>query len=205
MQTQFLSVILGLLFFALPSSGFADWSGTILIHSSKEKQEIPPGKVFYQGQKFRMEMTAQGRAMTIIVDPEHKTAEMLMPAQKLVLDVPASMADRTKTFVTCANLGVDECLKERGYKKTGSDTVDGHPCAVYEIQNVQGANSDHQKIWRPTDLKEVPMIKAVITSKQDVVTTQVQNIQVAKLSASLFQVPADYKKMQLPDFGAMQH
>ena len=32
----------------------------------------------------------------------------------------------------CAAEAIDACLTEQGFKKTGSEAVDGHPCAIYE-------------------------------------------------------------------------
>ena len=73
--------------------------------------------------------------MIVIADTKANSAAMLMPAQKMVMEMPASMSD--KRMVTCSTDDVDGCLKAKGYKKTGSDTVDGHPCAVYELDDTQ--------------------------------------------------------------------
>jgi hypothetical protein len=153
---------------------------------------------------MRFEMSAQGRQVIMLSDAKAQGASMLMPEQKMVMEMPASMAD--KKMLTCSTDDVEGCFKAKGYKKTGTDQVDGHPCAIYEGDEEHGNFKAHQKVWRPTDLKEVFMLKSMSkTSDGKEITTLVKNIKMGKLEDGLFKVPADYKKMQMPNFGGMRH
>lgn len=192
-----------LLSLAAPSIGHADWKGTLDVQGAGGKGKDQQGKIFAQGGKIRFEMNAQGHEMIVITDIKGKSAAMLMPAQKIAMEMPVGKAD--KDMVTCSTDDIEGCLKTKGFKKTGSDTVDGHPCAVYEADQDHNGVKSHQKLWRPTDMKEVFMIKSVSHVESRDITTTIKDIKFDKLAASLFTVPADYKKMQMPDMSAMHH
>jgi uncharacterized protein DUF4412 len=187
---------------AAPSAGHADWKGTINIQGAGN-DKVTSGMIFAQRGKVRFEMNAQGHPMIVITDVKGQSASMLMPAQKMAMEMPAALAD--KKMISCSVDDIEGCLKTKGFKKTGDDTVDGHPCAVYEADSAAGETKAHQKLWRPTDMKEVFMIKSVSVAENREVTMTIKDIKFGKLETSLFTVPADYKKMQMPDLGALRH
>jgi outer membrane lipoprotein-sorting protein len=197
---------LAFLFLAAPSISRADWQGTVEVQgqTGKEKDDrVETGKIFAQGGKIRFEMKAHDHDMIVITDIKGQSAAMLMPAQKMAMEMPAAKAN--KDMVTCSTNDVDECLKTKGFKKTGSDTIDGHPCAIYEADGEHNGTKSHQKLWRPTDMKEVFMLKTVTHSEHGEMTMLIKNVKLGKLETALFTVPSDYKKMQMPDMSAMMH
>jgi outer membrane lipoprotein-sorting protein len=180
----------------------ADWQGTLSIHTP-EKEGLSTGKIFAKGARIRFEMEAQGHNLIILADMKNGQSSMLMPEQKLVMDVPKGMAE--KQMMTCSTEDVDACFKKKGFKQVGNETIDGHPCAILEGVEKSNGKEIHQKIWRPIDLKEVFMLRSVtrMTDGKEI-TTDVRNVQVAKVAEALFLVPKDYQKMQLPDFSKMR-
>jgi hypothetical protein len=187
-----------------PQGAFADWKGTLEVHGAEGAKKPPmPGKIFAKDSKLRVEVQAHGQDAVIIADVKGGKASMLMPAQKLAMDLPASMED--KKIVSCPTGNVIGCLKSKGYKQTGTETVDGYPCAIWEGVETHGTHKTHQKIWQPTSLKEVFMIKSLTrTEKGHEILTRIKDIQVSKLDDSLFKVPAGFQRMQMPDFGAQR-
>jgi outer membrane lipoprotein-sorting protein len=178
-----------------PMAALADWQGNLTVTSAGK--EGGTGKIFAKGGKLRFEMESQGRKMAVLVDTKSRQAHMLMPEQKLAMEVPDSMA--TQKMVACSTEDVDGCFKKKGYKEVGKETVDGHPCVILEGTETNGGKKVVQKVWRPKDMKEVFMLKSL--SKLDdgkEVQTTVSDVKLSKVDDSLFKVPADYKKMKMP-------
>jgi hypothetical protein len=192
-----LSVSLLVLLVSVPC--LADWKGD-LIANGEGAQEHSEGKVFASGRNLRFEVQAQGRSVVVLVDAKSQAASMLMPSQKIAMEVPAGKGDASMT--ACGTDDIDGCYRKKGFKKTGTETLDGHPCVIYEGDEKHGATQAHQKMWRPKDLKEVFMIKSIMSAQGHTITTLVKNIHFGKLDSSLFSVPTDYKKIQMPDFAA---
>lgn len=195
--------LLSLLQLSTASVAQADWSGRIEVHGAESpgsEGRATPGKIFAKGTKLRVEVKAHGQDAVIVADIKGGKASMLMPAQKIAMDLPASMSD--KKILTCPTGNIIGCLKSKGYKKTGSEKVDDHLCEIWEGDESHANYKTHQKIWHPTDLKEVFMLKSVTrTENGNEVLTLVKDIKIAALDDSLFKVPGDFHKMQLPDFG----
>ena len=97
--------------------------------------------------------------MVMLADAKTKCASMLMPAQKMVMEMPASMTDQK--MMTCSTDDVDGCLKAKGYKKTGSETWTAIR-ARFTRGTRATADESASKVWRPTDMKEVYMVKSLI-------------------------------------------
>lgn len=149
------------------------------------------GKVYFGGQKIRMEMNTPRGQSVMIVDPEKKTTYMLMPEQKMYMEMNAAMAQRRapelKPFDInnpCATASNTTC------KKVGTETVNGRACDKWEF-----TTSGHvSTLW--LDQKLHFPIKTVADSA----TMELTNIKVGPQDATLFEVPSDYQKM---DMGGM--
>lgn len=183
----------------------ADWQGNLKVDAdgmdaAAKKAGAGAGKIFSSKEKIRVEMEAMGQSVVILGDVKGKGGSMLMPAQKLVMDLPPAMAE--KKMLTCSSDDIEGCLKQKKYKKTGSEKIDGHPCDIWEGEEANAEHKIKQKIWRPTDLKEVFMVKSVTTTEEGkTITTTIKDVKIGKLDASLFKVPAGFNKMKMPNFG----
>ncbi len=190
------------------SPALADWSADVVTKTTLEPgKKSPPdlrGKVY--GRQGLMRMDAElpaiaGGSMSILFDFEKRTGTTLVHSHKVATErslddlpvkLPTSCTSKTQSY--------DACFKEQGYQQVGTEQVNGHPSAVYE-GTIPGATGvpTQQKIWRPTDLPEVPYVRARTTGPSGQVTeVNLSNIQQGKQPDSRFKVPAGYKKMAPP-------
>lgn len=186
--------------FTLPASlALADWQGKMIM-TSPDLGTPMRGAISAKGTKLRMDMGSKEQRMTTITDMKSRKVIMLMHAQKMKME---STYDPSKQGVACSTNDIDACFRDQGFKKTGSDTANGHACDVYEgVQKTEDGKKVHQKIWRPKRLKEVVMVRAV--SRLDgskPVTIDITDIKVGKIPDSAFKVPAGYNAM--PDMSKM--
>jgi hypothetical protein len=151
-----------------------------------------------EGDRTRVDMDGK-MAMSMIVDVKTRKSWMLMHSQKMAMD---GDLDKVPGASFCGTTHVDACLKEKGFRKTGSETIDGKPCTVYEGTVKEagkgGSTRTDLKIWRPNGLKEVPAIKVVGKQKGTTFETRITDIKVGTQGAGLFSVPKDYKSMGNP-------
>jgi hypothetical protein len=102
-------------------------------------------------------------------------------------------------------------------KKLGSETVDGHPCVKSEMTFYQ-KDTPTQKhkgtIWEAQDLGGLPVrTEMIVEAMQKAggggkVVSEMKEIKVGGATASMFEVPKDYKKVnsmpELMGMGGMQ-
>jgi hypothetical protein len=179
----------------------ADWQGDLKMSGDGASQAAMSGngKIFAKGTKLRLEMSTAGHALTVIADTANNKGFVLMDAQHLAMEMSAQMA--SGQVALCSTKDVEGCFKRKGYKVTGKETYGGHPCVIYEGTEKSGKTTVAQKIWRPTDLKEVFMLKMV--SKADngkEVIAELSGVKTSKLQDSIFKVPTGYKMMSMPSF-----
>jgi hypothetical protein len=171
------------------ASAHADWQADLKIQTEQRQMT---GQARGRQGAMRMDMdTPQGK-VSMITDWTKKKIWSLMHGQKIVMELNPSQAQ--VDIPKCAGGNdIDACLTAEGFKKTGSETVNGHACAVYQ--------KDKVKLWRPTATKEVPFVRSS-TSEGGKVTAQVDfiNAKAAPQDASQFSPPKDYASMGgLPD------
>ncbi|HZD30520.1 MAG TPA: DUF4412 domain-containing protein [Candidatus Angelobacter sp.] len=162
-------------------------------HGSQEMT----GKMFVGSGHMRMNMSTQGHETAVITDFATKTVDVLMVQPKMYMEHQAGQmprrgvgnpAEEMKPFDPanpCANQPDVTC------KKIGVETVSGRTCDHWEITDKNGKVSN---VW--VDEKLHFPIKMV---SQDA-TILLTNIQEGEPDAGLFQIPADYHKM---DMGGM--
>lgn len=167
--------------------------------TTKNGQKIN-GKFYFAPPKQRMDMSTQGHDVTLITDAKTQTSDMVMPQQhmyfeshgqaaplgsasmpKIETNMDPSNPCATRTDVTC--------------KKLGPDTVNGRLCDKWEFTDKKGSTTNawiDQKLHFP--------IKA---QNSDGSVVEFTNIKDGAPSASVFEIPADYRKMDLGGMGAM--
>ncbi|MBI3542289.1 MAG: DUF4412 domain-containing protein [Deltaproteobacteria bacterium] len=188
----------GISTFACAGLARADWQGDIQMKAPRAGAPEMSGKAFGKLGAMRMDMESPQGKMSAITDWKARKVWMLMHARKMVMEHGMDRAG--VDLPHCTSDDIDTCLTREGFKKTGSETVNGHPCAIYEADRETEGRKSHHKLWRPTDLKEVPFVRAAHsggngeTGQVDLLNAKV----VAALDASLFTPPADYKPMSMP-------
>ncbi len=191
----------------------ADWSAeTTTKLTPPAGQKAPPdmkGKVYGRKNLLRMDAQVPGQpvmaqGMSILFDFEKRTGTTLIHARKLASErnldelpvkLPFSCTGKTQDY--------DACFLEQGYKKTGTEKVNGHAATVYEgtVPGLEGKPM-RQKMWRPTDLPEVPYVRAQTFGPDGGVTeVNLTNIQQGQQPDALFKVPADYQSLGASPMG----
>ena len=146
-------------------------------------------KMYYKDMKQRMEInTERGQAINI-VRLDKKLVWMLMPKQHMYMEMPLNMQKQ----------GISSQLHDPQSKVTkeflGNDTVDGHPAKKYHVTVITNGRKESGYMWEATDLNNFP----VKYQSEDKKTTVIwKNIKFGGIPDSLFEVPAGYKKMEMP-------
>lgn len=190
-----LHALAGLSLFLFPASALADWQGKMRINGTGENP-APVGEVYSRGADVRMDVTVRGQKTSTYVTagPSGKDVKVVVLVHAAKLKIEEKF-DPSKHGVVCAPTDAVGCLASQGFKKTGTDKVLGHPCDVYEMTRKQGGKSIRQKVWHPTDLKDVTHLKTEVHDGKRVVGTEVIELKPGSLPSSLFAVPSGYHAM----------
>jgi outer membrane lipoprotein-sorting protein len=155
---------------------------TITTHKGGEKIT---GKLYYKPDRFRMEMKAH-EDMIVITRMDRKVAWNIMPAMKMYMEMPFDLKNRPM---------VDEKFEgETERKLLGSETIDGHPTKKYLITYKSGNRTDQVYQWIATDIN-FPLKTAATDGSW---IQEFRNVRIGSQSGSLFEVPAGYQKMDMP-------
>jgi hypothetical protein len=153
--------------------------------------------IFLTNGHMRMNFTSAGHESAVITNFATKTVDILMPQHQMYMEHkagdmpgrgPGNMTQDLKAYDPanpCANQPGLTC------RKIGVEDVNGRTCDHWEITDMQGHTSN---IW--IDQKLHFPIKTVSQNS----TILLSNITEREPDASLFQIPADYRKM---DMGGM--
>jgi len=148
------------------------------------------GKMYFGGKRVRIDMNMRGRETSMIVDSEKQTTYMMMPQQKMYMEMHASNArsgglSDVKPFDAnnpCANNPETTCTKE------GTETVNGRTCDRWLLTK----GTEKRTLW--LDKKLHFPIKTVSAEGS---TMEMTNIKEGGQDASLFEVPAGYQKIEM--------
>lgn len=142
------------------------------------------GKMFSKGERFRMEMSAEGQKMITITRADKKVVWNIMVDQKMYMEMPFNPKESPKT----------EIKGEIDRKLVGSETIDDHPTQKYLITYKEGTTTEKVYQWMATDIN-FPVKTADVNNKW---IQEYKNIKIGSQADSLFEVPAGFQKMQLP-------
>ena len=192
----FFVVALGLASSAL----FAQEDFSADIAQFNQEKQTSSGKIYVTKDKVRLEPQGpNGHGGVMILNFAAHTSDMLMPEHKMYMEMPAGQgpaAQRTWAFFrpadaenACsdwqklANRSGGEC------HKVGSEVVNGRNTIEYEGKS---ANGDISHVWLDSKIA-FPVKWEGKNSKGEL-----QNIKAGPQPASLFEIPTDYQKMQMP-------
>jgi hypothetical protein len=193
--------LLLILFCLLSVSLFAQEDFSAEIVNQKDQGKDTRAKIYVTREKMRFESNEQnGRfAGAMIVDLATQMNHILIPERKMYMEFPQGRgpgAQRTLTFFRTRDIenACSDWLKlstNQGgtCQKVGTDTVSGRSTVKYEGTNSKGETG---YVW--LDRKIAFPIKW--QGKND--GGELQNIKEGSQPASLFEIPSDYQKMQLP-------
>ncbi len=165
----------------------AEYSADRLIESERGPMTQ---KVHHAGLKERSETQMAGMQSVMIIRGDKKTAYMLMPAQKMYMEM-----DFTKAREQSGTPGeAAEITKE------GTETVEGLATTKYKLVTADKKAAGF--MWFTDDGIAVKMdLLSRESAKKSRMTMTLKNLQVGDQDDSLFEVPAGYTKM--PGMGNM--
>jgi hypothetical protein len=185
--------------FAAPPDNF---TATMVM---QQGMEMPMAKM---GNKSRVENPGMKGVVTIALTDAKKTI-MMNTNTKVYSEQVTQERDQMP------NMYDPDVVFEK--KKTGNETIDGHPCVKYDTVYYRKSKPDEKHkaiIWEAQDLKEFPIqIEVTVPANPKhpgsggKMVMKYKDIKLGAATASMFEVPSGYKKVNSPQevmgFGGM--
>lgn len=146
------------------------------------------GRLYFAGQKVRMEMNAQGHDSIMISDRSLKIAYLVMPQQKMYMEMSTDRPQHGPNWQAYDAASPCKTLSDTTCEKIGTEVVDGRMCNKWKFNS----SSSSHTVW--IDQKNGIPIRSLMS---DGTTMELTNIKEGPQSASLFEVPAGYQKMDM--------
>jgi len=152
-------------------------------------RQVMTSKVSMKDEMFRMDMTAEGQA-TVTLHNANGTYTY-MPAEGMAMKLPGLNASSRPIEHADNYAGY---LKERQAQRIRAETVDGHPCDVYQFTDPGIKGTVTAWVWTE---KQFP-IKMEMDDAKGKILVEIRNVQLgATFPDALFQLPADVQVMDL--------
>ncbi len=149
--------------------------------------ESNTSKIFVSKDRMRLEMASRrGQQGISIVRFDKKLAWVLMPEQKMYMEVP--LQDRDALSGRNPNAKVERQL-------VGQEVVNGHPAKKYRTTVTQEGRTVTGYQWLATTLQDLPIKWQDETGRT---SGELRNIKVGRPAAGLFEIPAGYQKFSMP-------
>jgi len=147
-------------------------------------------KIFFKDTKMRMERNTQGRKSINILRPDKKVIWMLMVESKTYMEIQLDMSKQDiQSKLHDPNIKTDK-------EFIANEVVDKHPTKKYHLTiTTDGKKEKSGYIWEATDLGNFPV---KYESEDKKMTTVWKNIKTGGVTDSVFELPAGYKKMDMP-------
>ncbi|HWF06634.1 MAG TPA: DUF4412 domain-containing protein [Candidatus Angelobacter sp.] len=193
-----------LLFVAVPAFAFqmpVPFSADMVIKASHGSLNMT-GKIYLAMPKMRMDMSSANEAksspmggkISMIIDQTTKTADMLMLDQHMYMEFPVDkgnpMTQSLPKVQDFLNSGGDPCTGHEGAtcKKVGTESIDGRSCDKWEMTEKGGKV---ETFWMDQKLHfPIKLISGDVTAVYT-------NIKEGPQDASLFNIPAGFKKLDM--------
>lgn len=166
-------------------SSFGQFSAEFIQKSGPEEVIT---KLYVQNPFYRMEFEEAGRKGIVLVDTKEGTSKVLMPEQKMFMEMKIEDASQLMRDPFQA---LDYFKSMGAVKNIGKETINGYVCDKYLIQH---EGKDIMTQWFSEKL-QFP-IKIINHSDEDMVL-ELRNIKESPQDPSLFKVPEDYQQMNM--------
>lgn len=152
-------------------------------------------KVFSKDRKMRMERNSKGHNSINILRPDKMLIWMLMVDSKTYMEIQLDMSKQDiQSMLRDPNIKIDK-------EFIANDVVDEHPAKKYHLTiTTNGKKEISGYIWEATDLSNFTV---KYESEDKKITTVWKNIKTGGVTDSLFELPAGYKKMDIPAMPGM--
>jgi len=186
MLKKAIAIVLFVFLFAGTVSAIEFSADTITTFKGEQQTK---GKMYYKPDRFRMDMKVH-EEMIVITRIDKKVLWNIMTKEKMYMEMPFDLKNKPK---------VEEKFEgEIDRKEVGRETIDGHPTIKYLITYKVDNKKDQVYQWMATDINFPVKTSAVDGSW----THEFRNVKIAAQPDSLFEVPAGYQKMQMPQIPA---
>ena len=173
--------LLFVLFFSGTSFAFEFSADTIMTTEGVKTK----GKIYYKADRFRMDMKDPEEMITI-TRIDKKVIWNIMPAEKMYMEMPFTLQNKPTVE--------DKFEGEIERKHVGNETIDGHPTKKYLITYKSGNKKEQVYQWWATDINFGIKTAAIDGSW----IQEYKNVKIEPQPNSLFELPAGYKKLQMP-------
>jgi hypothetical protein len=179
-----------------------DFSATV-VNQKAGKQTTTPTKLYVTKDKMRIDSSQpNGHGGSMIINFSKQTSDILMPERKMYMEFPQGQGPGAQRLQGIFRVGdVENACAEwpkiankssAKCRKVGSDTVNGRSTVKYETTSENGKVSN---FW--IDPKIRFPVKWQDTDSEGG-GGELQDIKEGSQPASLFEIPSDYQKMQMP-------
>lgn len=179
---------------ALGSAARADWEGDLKMKAGHGQNAR--GKMRFKEGKLRMEMAMGPMQMTTIVDFATRKMFMINDGAREYSEMDATHNPQAN-YPHCDSSDFIACMGEQGFKKVGSETVNGQPSTVWEGDRTTPRGAVHEKLWHPNAAgKEFAFVRAVSRTPRGESQTDVENFKATRQDEAAFKVPEGYTKSE---------
>jgi len=187
---------------AQPALAQKQFEGRIVMQMGTGKEASGPTEMLIKGTRARMNMSAEGQMVSMIIDHEASKMTMIMPGARMYMVQPLPDMD-------------DSGESSSNVTRTGrKDVVAGHQC---EIILVKGEESGTAEVCGATDMGNFVMGGAPgrgkppawaqglesffplrVTDEGGRTVLEVTEIEAKPIDAAVFAPPAGYRSMKIP-------
>jgi len=172
-----------------------------------QKGQTSQAKMYFGKDKIRFEPTKKDvrGGGALIINLATQTNIVLMDQQQMYMEMPQQIAGQRNAYAynffrtgdveaACSDWVQHYHANGASCHKIGSDTVNGRSAVKYEGTN---ANGDTTTFWVD------PKLRFPIKAQGKNTNWELRNIEEGAQPASLFEVPAGYKKFDMGNIGGM--
>jgi hypothetical protein len=150
------------------------------------------GTIYVKGLLQRQDISTPMGKQTVIIRPDKGVMWMVMASQKSYMERPIKKMDMKNPPT------VESMLKQMpNFKKIGSEKISGFQCDKYKF------NDTTKKISGVVSISPVlkQELKSDVKTSNGTMLLVLSNVKQTTQNMSLFNIPAGYKKMTMPQMG----
>ncbi len=146
--------------------GSAHWKSKTQMEGGPQGDVTTEAEIWMKEKKIRMKMAIMGMDMNMV-----RTGDFVYQwpdGQTTGMKIPTTV--RRRGGASADYVSKIEDVRAKG-KKVGTETVEGHPCDVYEYEETAERGPQKEKYWLAKDLKNFPVRYQAQTGDTKITTT----------------------------------
>lgn len=173
----------------------AHWKSRTQMEGGPQGDVTTDAEIWMKDKKIRMKMAIMGMDMNMV-----RTGDFVyqwQEGQATGMKIPTTV--RRRGGPSTDYVSKIEDVRAKG-KKVGTETVDGHPCDVYEYEETLERGPQKEKFWLAKDLKNFPIRYQAQTGDTKITTTN-SDVDLGAAVSDSMMTPPD--KVQFRDMSEM--